>query len=81
MKLESNAKNDSARDLFGESSGTLLLEVRKGDESKLIKMFDDLPLVKIGTITKEKTLSASIQGVNAMNVSLDELISAWNKTS
>jgi phosphoribosylformylglycinamidine synthase len=81
MKLESNAKNDSARDLFGESSGTLLLEVRKGDESKLIKIFDDLPLVKIGTVTREKTLSAFIQGVNAMNVSLDELISAWNKTS
>jgi phosphoribosylformylglycinamidine (FGAM) synthase-like enzyme len=81
MKLESNAKNDSARDLFGESSGTLLLEVRKGDESKLIKMFEDLPLVKIGTVTEDKALTASIRGVDAMNVSLDELISAWNKTS
>ena len=81
MKLERNAKNDSARDLFGESSGTLLLEVRKKDESKLIKMFDDLPLVKIGSVTKEKTLIASIQGVTALNASIDELISAWNKTS
>jgi phosphoribosylformylglycinamidine synthase II len=81
MKLESNAKNDSARDLFGESSGTLLLEVRKEDESKLIKLFEDLPLVKIGTVTEDKTLTASIRGVTALTASIDELISAWNKTS
>jgi hypothetical protein len=58
-----------------------LLEVRKGDESKLIKLFEDLPLVKIGTVTEDKTLTASIRGVNALTASIDELISAWNKTS
>jgi phosphoribosylformylglycinamidine synthase len=77
LKLESNA-SDPVRVLFGESTGTLLVEVRKQDKEKFLTLFKDLPLERIGTITADQTLSLTAQGAAALNVPLSDLLTSWN---
>ncbi len=73
MKIESDAK-DIVRFLFGETTGSLLVEVRKQDESEFVKYFANLPCVKIGEVMQTHTLS-----INEINVTIDDLVTAWNK--
>ena len=48
---------------------------------KFIKQFGNLPLVKIGTVTADKKLSAVFQGIAILDLPVEELVTAWNKTS
>jgi phosphoribosylformylglycinamidine synthase subunit PurSL len=78
MKIESNMWDDAVRVLFAESTGTLLVEVRRRDKEKFLSMFKDLPLEWIGTVTQANKLDVFIHGFNVLNVSLSDLIAAWN---
>ncbi len=75
MKVESDA-NDLVRFSFGETNGSLLVEVRKTDEDAFLKGFANLPCVKIGETTQEPTLS-----INEIKIAVDELVAAWNGQS
>ena len=78
MKIESNMWDDAFRVLSGESTGTLLVEVRKHDKERFLSMFNDLPLESIGTVTQENKLNVFIHGFNVLNVFISDLIAAWN---
>jgi phosphoribosylformylglycinamidine synthase len=73
MKVETDAK-DIIRFLFGETTGSLLVEVRKQDEDAFAKHFANLPCLKIGEVTQTHTLS-----INEINVTIDDLVAAWNR--
>jgi phosphoribosylformylglycinamidine synthase len=73
MKIQIDAK-DIIRFLFGETTNSLLVEVRKQDEDAFAKHFAALPRVKIGETTQTQTLS-----VNEINMAVDDLVAAWNK--
>jgi len=77
MKLESNM-DDPLRVLFGESTGTLLVEVRKQDREKFLALFEGLPLEWIGTVTQDKNLSMSIHSSSVLAVPLSDLLTSWN---
>jgi phosphoribosylformylglycinamidine synthase len=79
MKLEYDLQNDPARILFGETTGTLLVEVRKQDKDEFLKLFDQLPLTRIGTTTQNQSLIASFHNALILHVSLSDLISSWNR--
>ncbi len=78
MKLESSMWDDHIRVLFGESTGTLLAEVRKQDKEKFLSLFEGLPLAWIGTVTEEKELSMLVHGSCVLNAPLSHLLAAWN---
>jgi phosphoribosylformylglycinamidine synthase len=80
MKLESSVWDDHTRVLFGESTGTLLVEVRKQDEEKFLSLFEGLPLQSIGTVVENQKLSMSIHGSPVLDVPLSDLLAAWNRT-
>ena len=80
MKIESNMRDDAVRVLFGESTGTLLVEVRKRDKEKILSMFNGLPCERIGIVVENENLSVSIHGFDILNMSLSDLITAWNTT-
>ena len=80
MKLECNLWEDPVRVLFGESTGALLVEVPKQDKDEFLKIFDKLPLTWIGTIMQDQILHTSFHGSPVMDLSLSEIITAWNKS-
>jgi phosphoribosylformylglycinamidine synthase subunit PurSL len=79
MKLDCNLLDDLVRVLFGETTGTLLVEVRKQDEGEFLKLFDQLSLTQIGTTTQNQSLVAAFHNAIILDVSLSDLINAWNK--
>lgn len=78
MKLETNMWDDHVRVLFGECTGTLLVEVRKQDKDKFLSLFKDLPLAWLGTVTEEKVLSMFVHGFSVLDVPLFDLLTSWN---
>jgi phosphoribosylformylglycinamidine synthase len=78
MKLESNLGDDPLRVLFAESTGALLVEVRKQDRGKFQSLFEGLPLEWMGTVTKEQKLSMTVHGLPVLDVSLADLLTAWS---
>ncbi len=77
MKLESNLA-DPLHTLFGECTGTLLVEVREQDQEKFLVLFKDLPLERLGTVTEDQKLSMSVQGSQMLDVPLSDLLASWN---
>ncbi len=80
MKLESSIWDDPIRVLFGECTGTLLVEVRKKDKKEFLLLFEGLPLQQIGTVTKDQRLSVLMYGSSVLDVPLSDLLTAWNTT-
>jgi phosphoribosylformylglycinamidine synthase II len=80
MKIENNLWDDAIRVLLGESTGTLLVEVRKQDKEIFLSLFKEFPLEWIGAVTENKDLTIFIHGFNVLNVSLSDLIAAWITT-
>jgi len=78
MKLESNMWDDHIRVLFGECTGTFLVEVRKQDKEKFLSLFESLPLAWMGTVTAKKELSVLIHGFSVLDVPLSDLLTSWN---
>ena len=64
--------------LFGESTGSLLVEVSPENKEKFLAKFQNLPLYSLGTVTTEPSLKANFHGFTALDASLSELIEAWN---
>jgi phosphoribosylformylglycinamidine synthase len=80
MRLENNREDDLPRMLFGESTGTLLVEVRRQDRDKFLASFDGLPLAWLGTVTEDQALSMSTHGSPVLDVPISQLLTAWNTT-
>lgn len=78
MELETNIWEDPVRALFGESTGSLLAEIRKSDKEKVLALFGGLPLEWIGTVTQDNRLIAIVQGTHVLDAPLSDLIGAWN---
>lgn len=80
MKLETNVWDDHMRVLFGECTGTLLVEVRKQDKEKFLSLFEGLPLGWLGTVTEDKKLSTLVHGFSVLDLPLSDLLTSWNTT-
>jgi len=78
IKIECNMWDDVPRILFGESTGSLLVEVSTVNKEQFLKTFENLPLYWLGTVTEEQSLQAIFHGFNAMEVPVSQLIEAWN---
>jgi phosphoribosylformylglycinamidine synthase len=79
MLLENNLWDDGPRLLFGETTGTLLVEVRPQDKPQFLSLFEGLPLAWIGRVTKENKLSIRIHGFEVLNLSIPDLVPAWSR--
>lgn len=78
MKLESNLWDDAVRVLFGESTGSLLVEVSPANKGEFLGMFANLPLYFLGTVTQNQTLTAVIHGLTVLDIPVSQLVDAWN---
>ncbi len=78
MQLEYD-ENDATRVLFGETTGTLLVEVRQQDKEAFLKLFAQLPVTPIGRTIETQILTASFNGITILNLPLSDLIEAWNQ--
>jgi phosphoribosylformylglycinamidine synthase len=65
----------SIRELFGETAGCLLVEVRPQDGSRFETLFNDLPFDHLGQVIAEPVLK-----INHTTIAVDELITAFNTT-
>ncbi|WP_020471233.1 phosphoribosylformylglycinamidine synthase subunit PurL [Zavarzinella formosa] len=71
--------DDTAR-LFSESATRFVIEVKPANGAALKKMFDGLPLAKVGTTVKEPRLRiAGADGEWLVWAKLDSLKEAWQK--
>ncbi|MBX3473133.1 MAG: phosphoribosylformylglycinamidine synthase subunit PurL [Planctomycetes bacterium] len=66
--------------LFAESASRIVLEIRPADEAELIRRFEGLPLVRIGTVAAHHTLCvAGLDGSPLVHEPLDALARAWRE--
>jgi phosphoribosylformylglycinamidine synthase len=63
----------SSRNLFGETTGCLLVEVRPEDAAQLEAIFNDLPLKRLGQVTAESFLQ-----LGAVSLKVSDLTTAFN---
>ena len=80
MKIENNGWDDRVRVLFGECTGTLLVEVRKQDRDQFLTLFHSLPLEWIGAVLEQPALKVFIHGFSVLDAPLSDLLAAWSKT-
>jgi phosphoribosylformylglycinamidine synthase len=78
MKIESNMWDDVPRVLFGESTGSLLIEVLPANKEKFLEAFENLPLYWLGTVTNQQALIALFHGFTVLDISVVQLVEAWN---
>jgi phosphoribosylformylglycinamidine synthase len=78
IKIESNLWDDAIRVLFGESTGSLLVEVSPANKEKFLNTFKNLPYYLLGTTTEKQTLTALFHGFTVLNVPISKLVDAWN---
>ncbi|MBI5353162.1 MAG: phosphoribosylformylglycinamidine synthase subunit PurL [Chloroflexi bacterium] len=78
MKIESNLWDDVVRVLFGESTGSLLVEVSPANKEKFLNTFKGLPSYWLGKTTQETSLTALFHGFKALDVTVSQLVEAWN---
>ena len=66
--------------LFSESTSRFLVEVRPGQAAAFTKLFESLPLLKIGRTVKESRLRiAGANGEWVIWAGLEELKEAWQR--
>ena len=63
--------------LYSESNGRLIIEVEADDTLALESALADVPLVRLGLVTDEPTLSIAIDGAPHINLPVERLVSAW----
>lgn len=80
IQLENNNWDDPMRALFGESTGSLLAEVRKQDKEEFLSVFEGFPLERIGTVTQDSKLTVFVHRTSILDAPLADLITAWNTT-
>jgi phosphoribosylformylglycinamidine synthase len=78
MKIESNMWDVVPNVFFGESTGSLLIEVNPENKEKFLTIFQDLPRYWLGTVTAEQSLKAIFHGFAVLDVPVSQLIEAWN---
>ena len=78
IKLESNLWDDVVGVLFGESTGSLLVEVSPSNKESFLNLFGKLPLYWIGTVNQQPTFTALFHGLTVLDVPVSQLVEAWN---
>lgn len=63
--------------LFSESNGRLLLEVRPEDAAALEAQLSSVPLIPLGLVTAEPTLTITDGGQPLVALSVEQLVNAW----
>lgn len=77
LKLESNLWDEALPVLFGESTGSLLVEVSPAKKEKFLSLFDQLPIYWLGTVQKQPKLTAQFHGLTVLDVPVAKLLEAW----
>ena len=65
--------------LFSESNGRLLLEVRPEDAAALEAQLSSVPLIPLGVVTAEPTLTITDAGQPLVALSVEQLVNAWKQ--
>jgi phosphoribosylformylglycinamidine synthase len=78
LRLESNLWDDALAVLFGESTGSLLVEISPANKEKFLTLLGKLPLYLIGTVTQKLTFEALFHGFTVLDVPVPQLVEAWN---
>lgn len=66
--------------LFSESAGRIIFTVKKENEKDIERIFNNLPISKIGIVTENKDLSISLSDSLILKENIDELKEYWQKT-
>jgi len=70
--------NEPVRALFGETTGCLLVEVSPDNANRFESYFINLPVLKIGTVSKDDFLCVSIRKQSTLKIPVPALVDAWN---
>lgn len=65
--------------LFAESNGRLLIEVHPDDADRLRELFDGLPLVELGLVTKDGNLTLLSKDETLVDLSIPDIVAAWKQ--
>ena len=65
------------RALFGETAGCLLVEVAPENRQTFEACFLQLPLMKIGTVVIEQSMTVKHEGGSLMSVPISSMLTAW----
>lgn len=76
-KVDLAREDHSLRALFGETAGCLLVEVTPKNRQTFESCFLHLPLVQIGTVESEQSMTVSCGGESLMNVPISLMLTAW----
>ena len=68
---------EAIRSLFGESSGTFLVEVKPENQKAFESIMAGLPCVQIGQVRERSQLLANARGRAVLEVLITRLLSAW----
>uniref|UniRef100_A0A7C3ILJ5 Phosphoribosylformylglycinamidine synthase subunit PurL n=1 Tax=Candidatus Methanomethylicus mesodigestus TaxID=1867258 RepID=A0A7C3ILJ5_9CREN len=63
--------------LFSESNGRFLLEVKDGEEARLRRLFEGLPVAEVGEVCRENVLKLTGRSGHEYELGAAELRSAW----
>jgi phosphoribosylformylglycinamidine synthase II len=66
-------------DLFGETNGCLLVEVRAGQETRFESLFTELPLQRLGQVRADGWLIARAGGRTLVELPVNSLARAWKR--
>lgn len=78
IKIESNLWDDITSVLFGESTGSLLVEISPNNKEAFLKLFEGLPIYWLGQTTQKQSLQALFHGFTVLDVPISDLVKAWN---
>lgn len=77
--LELGDHLDPLRDLFGETSGCLLVEITPENEAEFRSLLDTLPCRRIGTVENNPALHVINKGKDILSLNLSSLLGAWKE--
>jgi phosphoribosylformylglycinamidine synthase len=75
MELEAE---DTLRTLFGETNGSLLVEVEPGDSAAFEKLFANLPNQRIAIVNAEPNFVIKKAGKEISFAPVEDLVTVWN---
>lgn len=75
MELEAE---DTLRTLFGETNGSLLVEVQPGDTAAFEKIFAALPSLRVAVVTAEPNFVLKKAGKEISFAPVEDFVTVWN---
>ena len=73
-------QGQALRNLFGQTNGTLLVEVQPAASVEFEKIMHGLPFLRVGTVREDQELLILRRNPPMIRLSVEKLLAAWSKS-